>query len=195
MEQRRLKGAKVAILVTQDFEQVEMTEPRKALEYEWADTILIAPEPGEVQGMRHDEKADLFPVELTLAEADPSEFDALLLPGGALNADELRVDPRARAFAREMDRAGKPIAAICHAPWLLVSAGLVRGRTLTSYHTLQDDIRCAGGSWVDREVARDGNWVTSRQPKDIAAFNKAMIGLFGEPRVAREQDPGAARAR
>ncbi len=120
----------------------------------------------------------------TVKGARAEEFDAVLLPGGALNADAMRMVPEVQAFLREMQGAGKPFAVICHAPWELVSAGLVRGRTLTGYHTIQDDVRNAGGRWVDREVVEDGNWVTSRQPDDIPAFNPAMIRLFSRSRTA-----------
>jgi protease I len=130
------------------------------------------------------EKTERFKVDTALAEANPGEFDAVLLPGGALNADRLRMEIPAREFVQEMDRAGKPIAAICHAPWLLVSAGLVKGRRLTSFYTLQDDIRNAGGTWEDREVFVDRNWVTSRQPSDIPAFNREMVALFAKARSA-----------
>jgi len=123
-------------------------------------------------------------VDMTLEQAKPQDFDAVLLPGGALNADALRVNKKAQEFVRAIDEQGKPIAVICHGPWLLVSAGLVRGRRLTSYHTIQDDIRNAGGIWEDREVIRDGNWVSSRQPGDIPAFNGEMIKLFAEGRGA-----------
>ncbi len=184
MADTRLDGMRVAIVVDDDFEQVEMTEPRKALDAAGARTTLISPAQGEVHGMNHDVHADTFRVELPIAQANPDEFDALLLPGGALNADSLRVEPHAQQFARAMQQAGKPMAVICHAPWLLVSTTLVRGRTLTSYHTIQDDIRNAGGNWQDREVVRDGNWVTSRQPSDLPAFNREMLNLFAEHRVA-----------
>lgn len=180
-QERKLEGRRVAILVTDDFEQVEFTEPRKALEEAGAIVTVIAPKPGEVQGMNHDQKADSFKVDQTLDQANPDDFDAVLLPGGAINADQLRVVPKAKEFVQQLNRAGKPFAVICHAPWLLVSAGLVKGRTLTSYNTIQDDIRNAGGNWQDQEVVRDGNWVTSRQPKDIPAFNKAMLELFAQP--------------
>lgn len=189
MGQNRLDGMRVAILVADYFEQIEMTEPRKALEQAGASTSLIAPKAGKVQGFNHDTKADSFTVDQTLDQANPDSFDAVLLPGGALNADFLRVQPRAQEFVRRFDRAGKPMAVICHAPWLLVSAGLVRGRTLTSYHTIQDDIRNAGGTWEDREVVRDRNWVTSRQPEDIPAFNREMLALFAEL-AARRQPVG-----
>ncbi|HYL13483.1 MAG TPA: type 1 glutamine amidotransferase domain-containing protein [Terriglobales bacterium] len=183
MADQSLEGMRVAILATDDFEQVELTEPRKALDQAGARTTLIAPKSGKIQGMNHDEKADQFDVDMTLDHANPEEFDAVLLPGGALNADALRVDNNAQEFVRYMDDSGKPIAVICHGPWLLVSAGLVDGRTLTSYHTIQDDIRNAGGQWLDKEVIRDQNWVSSRQPSDIPAFKREMIKLFLEHRT------------
>jgi protease I len=187
MSQQRLDGVRVAIMVAEDFEQVEMTEPRQALNAAGARTTLVSPMEGQVHGMKHDVKQDAFPVELPLAQANPDEFDALLLPGGALNADFLRMVPQAQDFARRMQQAGKPMAVICHAPWLLVSAGLARGRTLTSYYTIQDDIRNAGGNWQDREVIRDGNLVTSRQPSDIPAFNREMLALFAEHAGGRQR--------
>ena len=180
MVDQQLKGCKVAILVEENFEQVEMVEPRKALEQAGADILLLAPRMGEVHAMHHDERGDPFPVDIPIDQANPDDFDAVLLPGGALNADKLRMNEAARNFVQQFDRQGKPMAIICHAPWLLVSSGLVRGRTLTSYYTLQDDVRNAGGIWQDRQVVRDRNWVTSRNPKDIPAFNHAMIDLFSE---------------
>ena len=180
MQDDRVKGMRVAILVLDDFEQVELTEPRKALDEAGAITQIISAKPGQVQGFNHDQKGNSFPVDLTFEQAAPDDFDALLLPGGALNADKLRMEEKARSFVRAFDEAAKPMAVICHAPWLLVSAGLVHSRTLTSYYTLQDDIRNAGGKWVDQEVVRDGNLVTSRQPDDIPAFNREMLDLFGD---------------
>lgn len=180
MSEKDLHGMKVAILVTDDFEQVELTEPRKALDEAGAETMIVAPKPGTVQGFKHDVKADTFPVDLTLDQADPDDFDGVLLPGGALNADALRVNKKAQEFVRRFDREQKPIAVICHAPWLLVSAGLTKGRKMTSYHTIQDDLRNAGAFWEDREVVRDRNWVSSRQPSDIPAFNREMLSLFAE---------------
>ena len=182
MAEKKLGHIRVAILATQGFEQAELMETRKALDEAGAQTVVIAPKPGTIRAMKHDEKGESVDVDLTLDQADPNGFDALLLPGGALNADALRVEPKAQAFVRAMDQQKKPIAFICHAPWLLVSAGLVKGRTLTSYHTIQDDIRNAGGKWVNETVKRDGNWVSSRQPSDIPAFNAAMIELIAEPR-------------
>lgn len=178
--QHTLTGLRVAILVADDFEQVEMTEPKKALEHAGAQVTLISPKPGQVTGVNHDQKADSFKVDMTLDQANPHDFDAVMLPGGALNADSLRMETKAREFVKQVDTAGKPMAAICHAPWLLVSSGLAKGRTLTSYYTIQDDIRNAGGNWVDQEMVRDRNLVTSRSPKDLSAFNSAMVALFAE---------------
>lgn len=175
-----LEGMRVAILATDGVEQVELTEPRKALQEAGARTSLIAPKAGTIQGMKHHDKADKLDVDMTLDKANPEEFDAVMLPGGALNADALRVVSAAQEFVRYMDDSGKPIAFICHAPWLLVSAGLVEGRTLTSYHTIQDDIHNADGRWLDKEVVRDQNWVSSRQPSDIPVFSREMINLFAE---------------
>jgi protease I len=180
MAGQSLEGMTVAILVSTDFEQVEMTEPRKALDQAGARTMLIATERGQTQGFNHDKAGDSFPVDAMLDEANPDDFDALLLPGGALNADALRMQPKAQAFVRRMDATNRPIAIICHAPWLLVSAGLVNGRSLTSWHSIQDDLRNAGAHWLDLELVRDRNWVTSRSPKDLPAFNRGMIDLFAE---------------
>jgi len=151
----------------------------------------VAPKKGRIQAMEHDKRAEQFEVDATLDEAQPEEFDAVMLPGGALNADHLRAEPKAKEFVRAIEAAGKPIAAICHAPWLLVSARMIRGRRLTSYHTIQDDVRNAGGKWVDETVVRDRNWVTSRQPSDIPSFEREMIALFGQ---GRGEKPEAARA-
>lgn len=186
MAGNELAGLLVAILATDGVEESELTQPREALQENGAETVLIAPTAGQIQAMRHDEKSRHFDVDLQLDEARPEEFDAVLLPGGALNADALRVEAKAKEFVQRMDQAGKPIAVICHGPWLLVSAGLVGGRTLTSYHTIQDDIRNAGGKWIDTEVVRDGNWVSSRKPSDLSAFNREMIALFADQRQGGE---------
>jgi protease I len=183
MTDKQLNGLRVAILATNGFEEAELLEPRKALDAAGARTIVIAPKSGKIQGMNHDEKAQSVAVDTTFGNANPADFDAVLLPGGALNADALRVEPAAQKFVQEIDKARKPIAFICHAPWLLVSAGLTKGRTLTGYHTIQDDLRNAGTKYVDKEVVRDGNWVSSRQPADIPAFNREMLSLFAEPRA------------
>jgi protease I len=192
-EAKDIQGMRVAILASDGVEDSELREPRRALEAAGARTTLFAPKAGSIQSFKYHDKADQFKVDALLNEADPAKFDGVLLPGGALNADTLRVQPRAQEFVREMDRVGKPVAVICHAPWLLVSAGCVRGRTMTSYHTIQDDIRNAGGNWEDEAVVRDRNWVSSRQPSDVPAFNRAMIELFSEKRRGmQERTRGAA---
>ncbi len=173
-----LQGLRVAILLDDGFEQVEMTEPRQALDEAGARTFIISPQKSQVQGWRHDEKADVFPVDVTLSDAKPVEFDALLLPGGVRNPDALRMDNKAVLFAHAFDIAKKPIAAICHGPWMLVEIGSVRGKRLTSWPSLRTDIINAGGDWVDQNVVVDPPLVTSRKPDDIPAFNKAMIELF-----------------
>jgi protease I len=183
MTDKQLNGLRVAILATDGFEEAELVEPRKVLEAAGAKTTVIAPKSGKSQGMKHDEKSEKVAVDSTFDSANPADFDAVLLPGGALNADALRVVRPAQQFVQEFNNAHKPIAVICHAPWLLVSAGLTRGRTITSYHTIQDDLRNAGAKWMDKEAVRDNNWVSSRQPTDIPAFNREMISLFSEPKA------------
>jgi protease I len=187
MEERVLDGLQVAILATDGVEEIELTDPREALERAGARTMLLAPKAGEIQAMKHDEKAGRFRVDMAIDKAHPDEFDAVMLPGGALNADKLRVDKAAQDFVRQMDEARKPLAAICHAPWLLVSAGVVKLRRLTSYHTIQDDIRNASGMWEDHEVVVDGNWVTSRGPKDLPAFDREMLALFAKQRAQAKE--------
>lgn len=194
MDAKNLQGMRVAILATSGVEQAELTEPRKALDEAGARTTLIAPKTGKIKAMKHDEIVGEFPVDMSLEDANPEEFDAVLLPGGALNADALRVENAAQEFVRYMDDGGKPIAVICHGPWLLISADLVDGRSLTSYHTIQDDIRNAGGLWMDKEVVRDQNWVSSRQPTDIPAFNREMLNLFAEHRSRVPATPETDRA-
>lgn len=174
----KLSGFRVAVLATDGFEEAELTEPVKALREAGADVTIVSPKSGEIQGFQHDTKTIKVHVDRTIDEVSADEFDAVQLPGGTLNADFMRVVPEVKAFLKQMQEAGKPFAVICHAPWELISAGLVKGRTLTSYHTIQDDVRNAGGHWVDRQVVEDGNWVTSRQPDDIPAFNAAMLKLF-----------------
>ncbi|MGZ5272282.1 MAG: type 1 glutamine amidotransferase domain-containing protein [Ramlibacter sp.] len=182
--QQDLRGLKVAILALDGFEQAELTEPRKALQQAGADTRIISAKAGQIQGFNHDKPADKFPVDATLDQARPEEYDAVLLPGGVMNADALRVLPKAQQFVKAMQAAGKPFAMICHAPWLLVSAGLAKGRKLTSWPTLQDDLRNAGAEWTDEPVVHDGNWVSSRKPADIPQFNPAMVELFAKQRQA-----------
>jgi protease I len=176
----RLAGRKVAILVADGFEQVELTEPRKALEEAGATTQIVSPEKGTVQGWNHDEKAETFDVEVPLENARADEYDALVLPGGVRNPDTLRTITRAVEFVKGFFDRGKPVAAICHGPWSLVEADVVRGRTLTSWPSLKTDIINAGGEWVDEEVVTDNGLVTSRKPDDLPAFNQKMIEEFAE---------------
>lgn len=173
-----LKGRKVAILATDGVEQVELIEPRKALDAAGAVTHLIAPKEGAIQGMNHDEKGDMLPVDQPLSKVHASEYDALLLPGGVANPDTLRMDQAAVQFVREFMLSEKPVAAICHGPWLLVEAGAVAGRTVTSWPSLKTDIRNAGGNWVDQPVAIDDRLITSRKPADIPAFSAAIVKQF-----------------
>jgi protease I len=181
--QGKLSGMRVAILATDGFEQAELVEPRQAYADEGATTAVIAPKMGEIQGYQHDEKGDVVKVDLQLADADPGDFDALLLPGGVLNSDKLRLYARATGFVRDFAHSGKPIAAICHGLWTMVDADVVRGRTVTSWPTLKADLTNAGAKWVDQEVAEDRNFVTSRQPEDIPAFNEKAIALFSRRRA------------
>jgi len=176
----KLDGKKVAILVADGFEQVEMTKPRAALDEEGAVTKIVSPAKKQVQGMNHADKADKFDVDVPLEEANAQEFDALLIPGGLMNPDELRANMDALEFVRHFFREGKPVAAICHAPWVLIDAGVVRGRTLTSWERIQTDVKNAGGNWVNEEVVVDNGLVTSRMPDDILAFNRKMIEEFCE---------------
>jgi protease I len=182
-----LQGRKVAILVTDGFEQVELTEPRKALQEAGAQADIVSPTEGQVKGWNHTEWGDKFPVDASLQNARADEYDALLLPGGVMNPDHLRRNPAVQRFVKSFFDNGKPVAAICHGPWTLIDAGVVRGRKMTSYETIQMDLKNAGAEWVDQEVVTDGNLVTSRKPDDIPAFNKAMVKLFAHEEV------GAAR--
>lgn len=180
----KLTDFRVAVIAADGFEESELTEPMKALEEAGARVTIVSLKPGQIQGVRNDlDKSIKVEVDCTIAEVSADEFDAVHLPGGTVNADSLRMVPEVQAFLQGMHDAGKPLTAICHAPWELVSAGLVRGRKLTSNYTLQDDICNAGGRWVDREVVEDGNWVTSRQPGDLPAFNRAMLALFSHSLV------------
>ena len=180
-----LTAFRVAVLATDGFEESELTEPVKALRDAGAVVTILSFEAGEIQGVRHDlDKTVRVKVNRTIRNASAEQFDAVQLPGGTVNADRMRSVPVVLDFLRAMQDAGKPFAAICHAPWELVSAGLVHGRTLTSYHTIQDDIRNAGGDWVDRAVVENGNWVTSRQPSDLPAFIRGMIALFSRSAAA-----------
>lgn len=177
-----LKDKRVAVLVENGFEQSEMTEPKKALETAGAKAEIISPQSGKVKGWQHTNWGDEFPVDRTLDEARPDDYDALLLPGGVMNPDKLRANATAVQFIKHFVDSGKPIAAICHGPWPLIEAGGVSGRKVTSWPSLQTDLRNAGAQWVDQEVVVDNGLVTSRKPDDIPAFNRKMIEEFAEGR-------------
>lgn len=178
--QHLLGGLTVAILANDGFEQVEMTQPREALQRAGVATRLLSVNRGRIRGFHHDRPADHFDVDLALEDARADEFDAVLLPGGVRNADMLRASRHAQQFVREIDAQGKPLGVICHGPWLLISAGLVKGRTLTSWPTLESDIRNAQGRWVDQAVVVDRNWVSSRKSADIPVFNNAFLALLAQ---------------
>jgi deglycase len=177
---KQLQGKRVAILVADGFEQVEMTEPRKALEDAGAGTALVSPSKHVVKSWNHKDWGEEYPVQVALEDADPETFDALLLPGGVMNPDHLRIDPQALDFVRAFFDAEKPVAAICHAPWTLIDAGCVEGRDVTSWESLRTDLENAGAAWFDRSVVVDHGLVTSRSPKDLPSFNKKMIEEFAE---------------
>ncbi len=170
---------RVAILTTDGFEQAELEKPRDALHKAGFDTHILAPKAGTVQGFDHVDKAGTFTVDGTIADADPGDYAAVLLPGGVVNADALRTDAHAQAFVQAIDAAGKPLAVICHGAWLLIDAGLVGGKTLTSWPSLQVDLRNAGATWVDEQVHADGAWISSRKPDDIPVFNAAILKALG----------------
>ncbi len=182
----KLDGLKIAILVTDGFEQVELIEPRKALEAEGANTQIVSPKTGTVRGWKTKDWGDELPVDVGLGSAKPEDFDALLLPGGVMNPDKLRLEPKAIAFVKHFVDTAKPIAAICHGPWTLIDAGGVKGRRMTSWPSLQTDLKNAGANWSDKEVVEDHNLVTSRKPDDIPAFNRAAIALFAARSSARK---------
>ena len=194
MAEQKLKGKKVAIIAADMVERVELVEPRKALEKAGATTELLSIKPGTIDAFEHFDKAEKIKVDRLVEEADASEYDGLMIPGGVGNPDQLRGDENTVSFVRDFFEAGKPAAAICHAPWVLVEAGVVRGRTLTSWPTLQTDIRNAGGNWVDQKVVVDRGLVTSRKPDDIPAFKEKMIEEFAEG-VHAEQREAAKAAR
>jgi protease I len=175
-----LNGKKVAILVANGFEQSEMTEPRKALDEAGANTEIVSPEKGKVKGWQHTDWGDQFGIDCPLDNADPAKYDALLLPGGVMNPDKLRMNEKAVRFVKHFWDAGKPIAAICHGPWMLVETGIARGRRLTSYWSIKTDMKNAGAEWVDEEVVVDNGVVTSRSPADLEAFNRKMIEEIAE---------------
>ena len=195
MNNKSLQGKKVAILVAEGFEQVELTGPRQALDEAGAETRIVSPAKGQVQGWKHFDKADSFTVDVALDQADPQQFDALMLPGGVANPDQLRMQPKAVEFIRHFVTAGKPIAAICHGLWPLIEAGAVKGRTVTSWPSLKTDLSNAGAKWVDEEVVTDNGLVTSRNPDDIPAFNRKMVEEFGEGKHSRQPAGAGAAAR
>lgn len=173
-----LKGLKVAILVENGFEWVELVEPRKALDQAGAETRVVSPQSERVRGWKFTEWGDELPVDVALDRAQPQDFDALLLPGGVMNPDKLRMEPKAVAFAKAFFDAGKPVAVICHGPWTVIETGAARGRRIASWPSLKTDLRNAGAQWMDEEAVVDGNLVSSRKPDDIPAFNRSMIDLF-----------------
>jgi protease I len=187
---QQLKGKRIAILVADGFEQVEMTGPREALLEAGAIVDLVSPNKGKVQGFKHFDKADQFDVTVSLDQASPEEYDGLVLPGGVANPDQLRSIPKAVSFVRAFGEAGKPIAAICHGPWTLIDAGLINGKTVTSWPSLKTDLRNAGATWLDEECVTDLGLVTSRKPDDIPAFNQKMIEEFAEGRHAPMRQTG-----
>jgi protease I len=188
MGDQKLKGKSVAIIAADMVEQAELAQPREALEDAGAVTHLISLRSGEIQGFDHFDKADKHKVDRTIEEVNAADYDALLIPGGVGNPDLLRGDENVVGFVRNFFEDGKPVAAICHGPWVLVEAGVVKGRELTSWPTLKTDIRNAGGTWVDREVVVDQGLVTSRKPDDIPAFNRKMIEEFCEGAHAAQRE-------
>jgi protease I len=178
--EKKLDGLKVAILATDGFEQSELFEPKKALEEAGAQVSVVSLKTGEIKGWNHTDWGDKVTVDLTVSDANAEDFDALQLPGGVMNPDKLRMDEEAVGFVKAFFDAGKPVAAICHAPWTLIEAGVVKGRTLTSWASVRTDLENAGAKWVDEEAVVDNGLVTSRKPDDIPAFNKKMIEEFAE---------------
>src|ERR1700733_7395613 len=188
----KLQGKKIAIVATDGFEQVELTEPKKALEEAGATTHVISPKAGRIKGWKFTDWGDTTKVDKTFDEAKPDEYDALVLPGGQINPDKLRMEPKAVAFVTEFFNSGKPIGAICHGPWMLVEAGVLKKKTLTAWPSVRTDIRNAGGHWVDEEVVTDGNLTTSRNPDDIPAFNKRLIQEFSQGKQAHSAERESA---
>jgi protease I len=175
-----LQGKKIAFLATDGVEQVEYTEPRSAVEQEGAEAHLISIKPGGIQAWKHFDHADIFPVDKTVEQADPGEYDALVLPGGVANPDQLRTDPKAVSFVRTFFESGKPVGVICHGPWTLIEADVVKGRTITSWPSLKTDLRNAGANWVDEECVNDTGLVSSRKPDDLPAFCAKIVEEFAE---------------
>jgi protease I len=186
MPTANLQGKRIAILATDGFEQAELLEPRKALDEAGATTVVVSPKEGKIKGWNHTNWGAEVEVDVSLKTAKAEDFHALLLPGGVMNPDHLRMNPEAVMFVKRFADAEKPIAAICHGPWTLIEAGGVGRHTLTSWPSLRTDLKNAGAIWVDKEVVSDGNLVTSRKPDDIPAFNREMIRLFAEDRPQTE---------
>ena len=182
-----LTGKKVAILVEDGFEQVELTSPKEALEAHGAQTHIISPKSGNVKGWEHTKWGQEFPVDVAIEQANANDYDALLLPGGVMNPDKLRTNKKAVQFVRSFFDQGKPVAAICHGPWMLVEAGVVNGRKVTSYPSIQTDLKNAGANWVDQEVVVDRGLVTSRKPDDLPAFNRKLVEEISEGRHERQR--------
>jgi protease I len=187
---KRLEGKKIAILATDGFEQSELLKPRKALEEEGAETQVVSLKPGKIKGWNEKNWGDEVKVDVSLDSARPENYDALILPGGVMNPDTLRMNPDAVKFVKAFVAAGKPVGAICHGPWMLVESGDVKGRTITSWPSLQTDIRNAGGNWIDKEVVEDQGVVTSRKPADIPAFNDKLIDLIATAKTGRLRGAG-----
>lgn len=181
-----LQGKKVAILVENGFEQVELTSPKQALEEAGAQTQIISPQRDQVKAWQHTDWGDTFPVDVPIEKAKASDYDALLLPGGVMNPDKLRMNKQAVQFVRDFFEQKKPVASICHGPWTLIEANVVRGRKLTSYPSLQTDLKNAGATWVDQEVVVDQGLVTSRNPDDLPAFNRKLIEEVAEGEHAQQ---------
>lgn len=181
---KSLQGCKVAVLALDGFEQAELVEPKRALAQAGATVHVISAKPGTIQGFRHVDKGDAVSVDTTFDKASAADYDAVVLPGGVVNGDAIRLLPQAQAFVKAANSARKPIAVICHGTWLPVSAGIIKGRTVTSWPSLQDDIRNAGGTWVDQEVVEDDNLISSRKPDDLPAFNRTLIAQLGKHKAA-----------
>jgi protease I len=195
MAENQLTGRKVAILATDGFEQSELLEPKKALEEAGAEVKVVSPKDGKIKGWKHTDWGETVKVDLSLEDVDAQDFDALMLPGGVMNPDSLRMNERAVEFVKSFTAEGKPIAAICHGPWTLIETGILKGRTVTSWPSLKTDLMNAGAEWVDREVVVDQGLVTSRKPDDIPAFNEKMIEEFSEgihSRGARKEESRSA---
>jgi protease I len=193
----KLQGKKIAIVATDGFEQVELTEPKKALEEAGATVDVISPKPGQIRGWKFTEWGENTKVDKTFDEAKASDYDGLVLPGGQINPDKLRIEPKAVSFVSDFFNSGKPVGAICHGPWMLVEAGVLKKRTLTSWPSVRTDIRNAGGHWVDEEVVTDQNLTTSRKPDDLPAFNERLIREFSQgkqPQTKHTLEKHATRA-